>query len=276
VFFDFKNPKSDVKGVWEFPEYKQFLQTMQGYANKGYWAKDVLAETSIPTDLLEAGKSAAAIGGGENVDKVQELIQRVTKNNPTWEIGEVSWDKLRGFALPSAPQQDLTTIPIQSKNPELALKVIEAFMLDKDLQYLLDYGIKGTHYTVNEKNQYVQLPGAKNYAIFGMAAWALKNADLFLADGSVWGPQHDAYMKFYPSISVPNNGFAFDQVPVSAEMAALSQVEQQYGWPLWSGLVADINQGELTFEQKLKDAGFDKVRAEIKKQLAAYFKEIGQ
>jgi putative aldouronate transport system substrate-binding protein len=276
LMFDYRNPKVEMKAPWDFPEYKKFLQTMHDYAQRGYWGKDLLAETSIAPELLEAGKTAASIGGGENVDKVQELIQRVTKNNPTWEIGEFSWDKARGFAIPSAAQQDLSTIPIQSKYPELGLKVIEACLMDKDLQFLIDYGIKGVHYDINAKNQYVQLPGAKNYAIFGMAAWAWKNQNLLLADGSVWGPQHDAYYKTFTGISVPNNGFAFNTDPVKAEMTASLQVEQQYGWPLWSGLVANIDEGQRTFEQQLKAAGFDKVRAEIQSQFQAYLKEMGQ
>ncbi len=276
AFWDFKNQTPDnVKLIYELPQYKQFLQDMHAWAQKGYWAQDLLAEKSIAPELLEAGKTAMAVGGGENVDKLQELIQRVTKNNPTWQIGEMSWDKLHGFAIPSAAQQDLTTVPIQSKYPEKALQVTAAFLLDKDLQYLIDYGIKGVHYDISAKNEYVQLPGAKNYMLFGMAAWAWKNAGLFLADGSVWGPQHDAYLKYYDTIAVPNTGFALDLTPINAEWTACYQVEQQYGYPLWSGLVANIDDAEKTFEQQLQAAGIEKIRAEIKKQLAAYQKEIG-
>jgi len=149
-------------------------------------------------------------------------------------------------------------------------------MLDKNLQYLLDYGIKGVHYDINAKNEYVQLPGSKGYPIFGMAGWAWKNQSLMLADGSVWGPQHDAYLKLYASIAVPNNGYAFNQDPVQAQWTACVQVEQQYGWPLWSGLVSNIAAGEKTFEQKLKEAGFDQVRAEVQKQFLAYLSQMGQ
>jgi putative aldouronate transport system substrate-binding protein len=91
----------------------------------------------------------------------------------------------------------------------------------------------------------------------------------------VWGPEHDAYYKTFNSIIVPNNGFSFDTNPVKAEWTACVQVEQQYGWPLWSGLVANIDEGERTFEQQLQAAGFDKVRAEIKKQWLAYMAEMG-
>jgi putative aldouronate transport system substrate-binding protein len=279
LFYDFRNQTpNNIKVIYEFPEYKQFLQTVHDYAGRGYWAQDILAEKKLGSELLEAGKSASVVGGAgtQNIDKTQELIQRVAKDNPTWEIGDLSWDKYRGWAIPAAAQQDLTTVPIQSKYPEKAIQVTAAFLLDKDLQYLIDYGIKGVHYTVNEQGQYAQLPGAKNFVQFGMAAWAWKNQSLFLADGSVWGAKHDAYLKDFDKIAVPNTGFTLDVNPISAELAACIQVEQQYGWPLWFGLVANIDEGEKTFEQQLQAAGIEKVRAEIKKQLAAYQKEIGQ
>jgi putative aldouronate transport system substrate-binding protein len=279
LWFDFRNQKPEnVKTIYEFAEYKPFLKTMHDLAAKGYWSKDILAEKSIASEILEAGKTASTAGGAgtQNIDKTQELIQRVAKNNPTWEIGELSWDNYRGWAIPAAAQQDLTTVPIQSKYPEKAIQVTAAFLLDKDLQFLIDYGIKGTHYTINEKNEYVQLPGAKNFMLFGMAAWAWKNQSLFLADGSIWGAQHDAYLKGYDKIAVPNTGFSLDLSPINAEITACVQVEQQYGWPLWAGLVADYEQGEATFEKQIQAAGIEKVRAEIKKQYAAYLKEIGQ
>jgi putative aldouronate transport system substrate-binding protein len=276
LFVDYRNPRSDMKAPWEFPEYKPFLQTMRRFAQKGFWSEDVLSEKIIAPELLEAGKTAATIGGGENVDKVQELMQRVHTAKPDWEIGELSWDKVRGFARPAATQQDMTTIPIQSKFPEKSLQVIEAFLLDKDLQYLLDYGIKGVHYDISAKNEYVQLAGAKGYAIYGMAGWAFKNENLLLADGSVWGPEHDGYYKLYNSIKVQNFDFSLNRDAINAELTACLQVEQQYGWPLWSGLVANPDEGQATFQQKLRDAGFDKVRGEIKKQFLAYMAELGK
>jgi len=278
-WFDYKNQKPDnIKTIYELPEFKPFLKAMHEYAGKGYWAQDVLAEKSIASELFEAGKTASTVGGAgtQNIDKTQELIQRVAKNNPTWEVGELSWDKYRGFAIPAAAQQDLTTVPIQSKYPDLALKVTSAMLLDKDLQYLIDYGIKGTHYDIGSKGEYVQLPGSKNFMTFGMAAWAWKNASLFLADGSVWGAQHDAYLKYYDTIAVPNTGFTLNLDPINAEITACIQVEQQYGWPLETGLVANIDDAEKTYEQQLQAAGIEKVRAEIKKQFAAYQQEIGQ
>ncbi|TFH03962.1 MAG: extracellular solute-binding protein [Spirochaetales bacterium] len=276
LWLDYRNPRTPLKAPWELAQYGKFLQDMRSFAQKGYFGQDILAEVTIAPELLEAGKTGGVIGGGENVDKVQELIQRVTTNNPTWEIGDFSWDLANGFAIPSAAQQDLSTIPIQSKHPEEGLKVVQAMLLDRDLQFLVDYGIEGVHYSINDQNQYVQLPGAKGYAVFGMAAWAWKNQSLMLADGSVWGTEHDAYLKAFDGIAVANNGFALDVDPIVAELTACIQVEQQYGWPLWSGLVENIAEGQRIFEQRLTEAGFAKGKAEVQKQFLAYLAEVGQ
>lgn len=276
LFFDYRHPNAKMRAPWEFKEYMPFLELMHKFAQEGFWSRDILAQKNIPAELVQAGKSAAAIGGGENIDKVQGLIQDAAKNNPSWKIGVYNWGLAQGFALPAPAQQDLSTIPIQSKHPEKALQVIQAFMLDKDLQYLVDYGIKGVTYTINSKNQYVQLPGAKGYGIYGMQAWAWENQNLLLGDGSVWGDQRANYIKKFEKIAVPNSGFRFNPDPVNSQVTAVRQVEQQYGWPLWSGLVNDIPKAEKEFQQKLQQAGFDQVRAAMAKQFAAYEKSVGK
>ena len=91
-----------------------------------------------------------------------------------------------------------------------------------------------------------------------------------------WGAEHFAYYKLFDSIAVPNFGFAVDRDSINAEMTALKQVEEQYGWPLWSGLVDDVDEGSQILQRKLKEAGYDKVVTEIQKQFRAYLKEIGR
>lgn len=274
LYLDYRNPRTALKTPWEHPQYMEFLGLVRRWAQKGFWSEDILSEKNPSQDLVEAGKSAAC--AGMNVGKAQKYIERIRKNNPNWEIDEFSWDKARGFSIPAASQQDITTIPLQSKYPEKGLQVTEAFLLDKDLQFLVHYGIQGTHYEVSANNEYKQLPGSKGYGIFGMNGWAWKNSDLLLKQIGGWGPESDAYIAHYDSIAVPNFGFAVNQDSIKAEMTGLVQVVQQYGWPLWSGLVEDYKKGQETFEQKLKESGFEKVRGEIQKQFLAYLEEIGR
>jgi putative aldouronate transport system substrate-binding protein len=275
LFLDFKNPYGDMKAPWEMSEYQEFLQTMRRWAQKGFWSEDILSEKNPSQDLVEAGKSAAG-GAGMNVDKVQKYIERIRENTPSWDVSEFSWDQARGFSIPAASQQDMSTIPLQSKHPEKGLQVIEGFLMDKDLQFLVHYGIDGVHYEVTPENQYRQLPGSKNYGIFAMNGWGWKNEGLLLPQIGGWGAEHFAYYKLFDSIAVPNFGFAVDRDSINAEMTALKQVEEQYGWPLWSGLVDDVDEGSQILQQKLKEAGYEKVRAEIQKQFRAYLKEIGR
>ncbi len=109
-----------------------------------------------------------------------------------------------------------------------------------------------------------------------MNGWGWKNEGLLLPQIGGWGPENFAYYKLFDSIAVPNFGFAVDRDSINAEMTALKQVEEQYGWPLWSGLVENVDEGSNILQQNLKEAGYEKVRAEIQKQFRAYLKEIGR
>ena len=275
LYLDYKNPRNAMKTPWEFPEYSQFLAKVHDWSQKGYWSEDILSETNISQDLVEAGKSAAG-GDGMNVDKVQKYIERIRENSPSWDIGELSWARARGFTIPAASQQDMTTIPLQSKHPEKGLQVTEAFLRDKELQFLVHYGILGTHYEVTANNEYKQLPDSKGYGIFGMNGWGWKNSNLLLKQIGGWGAEHGAYYYYYDTIAVPNFGFAVNQDSIKAELTAVVQVVEQYGYPLWSGLIGDTRKGQATFEKKLNEAGFEKVRAEIQKQFLGYLDEIGR
>jgi putative aldouronate transport system substrate-binding protein len=66
--------------------------------------------------------------------------------------------------------------------------------------------------------------------------------------------------------------FVFDPTPVSAELTALSTVDTQFGQPLELGLVDidDPDAGLNAWMQAQKDAGLDKVMAELQKQLDAF------
>lgn len=275
LWMDYRNPREDILLPWQMPGYDQYLTIMKRWADKGYWGEDILSEKNISQDLVEAGKSAAG-GDGMNVDKVQKYIERMMDNNPDWEIGEFSWAIESGFTIPAASQQDISTIVRQSNYPELSLKVIEAFLLDRDLQFLVHYGIEDYHYQITENNEYEQLPASKGFGLFGMNAWNWKNENLLLRQKGGWGEEHYQYYQKYAEIAVPNYGFAINRDPINAEMTAVKQVEEQYAYPLWDGLVDDIDEAQRLLEEKLADAGIDRVVSEYRSQFDDYLDEIGR
>jgi putative aldouronate transport system substrate-binding protein len=67
----------------------------------------------------------------------------------------------------------------------------------------------------------------------------------------------------------PALGFSFDPAPVQTEIAMVSAVVTEYHKPLVCGAV-DPDKVLPEFIQKLKDAGSDKLLAELQRQLNAW------
>lgn len=81
-------------------------------------------------------------------------------------------------------------------------------------------------------------------------------------------------MKGYskPNLFAP---ITLDYEPVKSELAAVNEVKKQYDGQLRAGLVKDVDETLKTYQEKLKQAGVDKVADYIKKQANAYFDEKG-
>ena len=59
------------------------------------------------------------------------------------------------------------------------------------------------------------------------------------------------------------------------ELSAVNSVWQQYWWPLELGYTNDIDASLAEYEQRMKDAGIEKVLTEIQKQMDAYCESHG-
>lgn len=64
-------------------------------------------------------------------------------------------------------------------------------------------------------------------------------------------------------------GFAFDPTPVKTEMANVTNVIKELGYPLINGMI-DPATTLPDFQQRLKDAGMDKIVAEAQAQIDAW------
>jgi putative aldouronate transport system substrate-binding protein len=165
----------------------------------------------------------------------------------------------------------MNNISSTSKNPEASMKVIEALNTDIDIYHLICRGIAGTHYVVTDAANGVVgfptgvTPSTDRY--FPQTSWMFGDIfnDFYSSEDTVgaWPLSHKDNQSATPSQAL---GFAFDPTNVKTELAQVSQVQQQYGYPLIFGRV-DTSSGLQTYLSKLHDAGVDKVITEIQKQL---------
>ncbi|WP_284642014.1 ABC transporter substrate-binding protein [Paenibacillus silviterrae] len=230
-------------------EYKAFREWYQ----KGYFPQDV-ATLKDETSLIKAGKIFSRYGrqkpGGDAELRAAygfDVVQTAT-GKPI--IGR------------SAALSTLTAISATSKKPELAMQLIHLVNTDKDLINLLSFGIEGADYTKIGDKRIEKKPGS-----YELPSWIVGNVfNSYLLPGQpddVW----EQTKKVNETAQIdPLISFNFDRTSVENEMARLTAIEKEFQPILDNGL-DDTDKILKLREEKMKAAGFDKVLAEVQRQL---------
>lgn len=153
------------------------------------------------------------------------------------------------------------------KNPEKAVKFIELINTNKDLYNLIVFGIEGKHYTKNEEGKViVNAEGGYNQKSgdwkFGSQFNALVKEG---QDADIW-EQTAAFND--ESIKNPLSGFVFDNTKVAAEVASVETINAQYNVRMYGAQNPEEYWNEMV--EKYKNAGVDKIAAELQSQIDAY------
>ncbi|MCD9024872.1 ABC transporter substrate-binding protein [Cohnella silvisoli] len=257
--------KPEVKVVNQYatPEFKQFIDLMYQWNQKGYIRKDASSITDTTSDF-KAGKYAANVGfpvkpGAEGELKTRYGFEFVTKafSQPLITTG-------RAIAT-------MTGISKTSKNPERAMMFIELINSDKDLYNLLCHGIEGKHYVFTNKDKgVIGLPEGVKPEEVGYTPgtdWMFGNQfNGFYASEADVGNWDKTIELNNQAVSSSLLGFNFNPDPVKTELTQTASVTKQYLSALTTGTV-DPNKVLPTFLDKLKAAGADKIAAEKQKQI---------
>ena len=240
------------------PQMQGFYEKMKVWSAKGYWPKSVLSNKD--DQMLQNGTAASRLHN-------QDTWNTGYMKHPEWDL-KFFWTD--SYGVSTVAMQDAMAVPASAKNPERALMMLEKLKTDQSYYNLLTYGIEGVDYTVTSDN----MIDPKNTDVFapeGYCSWGYKDPKFYKpVKGSA--PTLLAVKQKLNSIAIKDKYalFALDQDPIKNELAALNSVMVQYEAPLNFGFVDDVAGGLATLKQKMKEAGIDKVMAEIQKQLDAF------
>ena len=166
-------------------------------------------------------------------------------------------------------------IAAQSKNPERALMVYDLMRNDQETYRLLNYGIEGKQYILADDGKTMTRPEGYVEDTDGSSFnyWWGRNDDLELLSPNTATAQRDALIKVYNTCAVPYQygQIVFDLTPISSELDNLSNLYSTYMPQIVFGKQDNPEAYVAEFRQKLKDAGYEKVIAEVEKQLAAVY-----
>jgi putative aldouronate transport system substrate-binding protein len=157
----------------------------------------------------------------------------------------------------------MLAIGANSANPERAFLFLDKLYTDPAVKIMADYGIEGTHYTLD--NGYATAIADSGYN--PGSQWKFGNQYNTL---KIPGQPEDIWDQYiaYNASSIPTNslGFAWNSDPVSSEIAAVKNVKDAYIKLLVSGSV-DPTVVVPQFNAEMETAGLGTIIAEMQSQL---------
>jgi putative aldouronate transport system substrate-binding protein len=269
IAYDMSDTSGKVFSIAGTTQFKDYATKMKQYADKGYWSKSSVSSKETRDDGFKAGKSASMVW---NVGSCANDAAIMNKAHPDWkvEVVDINPGKKKYVNLYT---NNGVAVNANSKNPERALMALDLLRYNQDIQDLSFYGIKGTHWDAVGTTQYKTLDATANFPAGNVCPWgwhtSITRTDV--NQPAIVKQYNDKWVK-EDTIHHPLETFTFDDSKVKNEMAAINNVITQYGLPINLGIMPDVDKAVTTYNQKLKDAGMEKVLKEVQDQVNTYIK----
>jgi hypothetical protein len=245
-------------------------ELMKEWNDLGVWREDILNYDGDTREQLYAGSS------GADQHHSQTYYSQIKPNMDTKQPGSDA--KMYFFGQETNNiAKDLKThgaaaISANSKHPERALMVYDLLRNDQECYRLLNYGIEGTDYVITEDGKLAYPEGYdQSTDALGSNYWAGRNDDLELINSFTWDGAKDmiadlnkvAYDYEYENLIIDKNA-------IEAEQAAIASILSEYIPLLAFGKLDNPKEKIDEMRQKVKDAGYDNVKASIQADIDAF------
>lgn len=252
-------------------EYVEWAHRMKDYADRGYWSENALSSTMSAYDMIQLGASPMSI---ENTDGFSKVVNALKGVDPSYTVDFWSLTNLTGYAIPNSILNDAFAIPKVSKNAERTMTIVEAIKTDRKLYDLWMYGIEGYHYDLAEDGRLITPAAGQPDTVSynrSSVSWFMRVDSMNRDNVNTW-PGTAELQETFKQIGVANKygTVIIDYSSVQPELAAVTQVMQQYGAPINVGLVDDVDAAIEEYRAKLQSAGVDKLVEVIREQTMAY------
>jgi putative aldouronate transport system substrate-binding protein len=259
--------KLDVSNYYESDEYSDLLKTARKWYKAGYILPGAATNKESAESLMKANKIFAFIASSKPgiQGQVSKNVGSEVVSVPLTPIS-TNTQKVTGF---------MWAVPQFAENPQKSVELLNLLYSDSDLVNLIDWGIEGKHYVKTDAGV-IDYPAGVDSTTTGYA----------LNSGFQFGNQFLSYIwkgdspELWKEMDLFNEnakasealGFLFDSSTVKTEVAAVSNVINQFKGSLENGMV-DPEKELPKFQEKLKAAGINKIIKEKQKQLDKWEKE---
>lgn len=257
--------KPEVVNYFASDAYRELVTRHYGWAQKGWISKDAATTTDQASTAVQAGRT----------------FSFYTPDGPDAEAVNSASCGTEMYCIPITEGQLTTTgycwnswgIAQSSENPERAFLLLDYLYNSGEVTDLINFGIEGTHYIVGEDGLYHYPEGVNvtNSSYTFNQGWELPNQFL----GGIWeGNDPDLWNKNIEATKSAKRscalGFAYDSSALSTEIAALSNIKNQYMDSLNTGAV-DSETELPRFLEDLENAGMQSVIDAKQAQLDAWY-----
>lgn len=255
-WIDLADPNGQVINITEKEDLEDMLALFRKWYLAGYWPDSVLSLKD--SNQMRKGEAASMV----------HLVTAWTSmhfSKPQYESEYTSFLK-QSYRLPY--MQDAMAVPVSSKNPERALRLLELLRNDQIYYDLMTYGIEGMNYTVNSEGK-LEIIG-DGFIPDMNCSWGFRDQDLQY-DIADYPKGYVDTLNSIQASAVENNytRFILDIEPIEKEYQAVMEIMQQYYVPLKLGMLDPV-EGLIQLKAQLKAAGIGKVTREVQKQVDAF------
>ena len=257
---------TDYKVTRNMEGRKDEARMINEWYNKGYLRQDLTEVNDISGYKLE-GKIAFNQAGDFKPGWEEAMVS--THGDHEW----VYCTFYEPYIRATQSQGTVNAITAHSEYPELALQLLNIVNTDKEVYNTIVFGVEGEHYNKVGDNT-ISLIKDSGYDMGLASNWMIGNT----FNGYVLEGQPENFnelgLEYNNGVQSPIAGFSFDPTPVKTETANVAAVEKEYTSILFR---AHLKEGELDskfeeFDKKLKEAGIEKIQAEMQRQLDEWVK----
>lgn len=262
---------SKVVNIFESKEARQVLNTLRRYYKAGYINED------------------AALRENQELKRGAKVFWKASGGGP---LSENSWSKDRGYKIVANPvMPELVTtesvrggimaVSSDTKHPVESVKFLNLLNTDPEVRNLFNYGIEGVHYVLDKNGQVVLLPPIDEDGqpvpdaspTYAGVTYTQGNWFILKTMGGTNPDPLDKWEQYRASnaraVKSSVLGFTPDLSMMPIQLQNIELVWQKYYPSLMTGSV-DVDTELPKFNQELRQAGLDEVRAEVQRQLDAW------
>jgi len=262
-----KDDSGKLTNIYQTQEFRDYLAKMVEWRKKGFWSANALNNDKRQQDSFQNGTGAIVM---ENNGSVAGMVKQANTAHPEWEVEFYDSANNGSFTvLQTSFLNNSFCISSVSTQVGRALEWLQYLKCNQEAFDLMRNGIEGEHWI--DEGPGFSSTGPKNGDYGDYTNWWMTQVDMHRQEVDAL-PVYLECVESYKDRTFMNKVyyFLFNQEPVAAEIAAMTNVTSEYLNGLLLGMYDDW-EGTLTAMEAAYDAaGRQKVVEEYERQLAEH------